>query len=155
MVYGMDVEWKPTFRKGEYSSPAVLQLATQQVCLIVQLVFLDHFPESLKDILRDPRVELAGVGIDNDSQKLKDDYELSCDGLVDLGSLAKNNIQEAGLKTGLKALAKRIFNVDMKKGAQMSNWELDVLNETQIRYAAFDAWMCSELHTAFVQGKIY
>ena len=61
--FGFDIEWKPTKQKGDYSDAATLQLSTEKHCLLVQLLFVDHFPKCLKNLLADPTVVLGGVGI--------------------------------------------------------------------------------------------
>lgn len=61
--FGFDIEWKPTKQKGDYSDAATLQLSTEKHCLLVQLLFVDHFPECLKNLLADSTVVLGGVGI--------------------------------------------------------------------------------------------
>ena len=61
--FGFDIEWKPTTQKGDYSDAATLQLSTEKHCLLVQLLFVNHFPECLKNLLADPIVVLGGVGI--------------------------------------------------------------------------------------------
>ena len=61
--FGFDIEWKPTKQKGDYSDAATLQLSTEKHCLLVQLLFVDHVPKCLKNILADPTVVLGGVGI--------------------------------------------------------------------------------------------
>jgi hypothetical protein len=62
-MFGFDIEWRPTFQKGDYHEASLLQLSVEKRCLLVQLFFMDFFPESLKSLLADPRVILAGVGI--------------------------------------------------------------------------------------------
>jgi hypothetical protein len=62
-MFGFDIEWRPTFQKGDYHEASLLQLSVEKRCLLVQLFFMDFFPESLKSLLADPRVVLAGVGI--------------------------------------------------------------------------------------------
>lgn len=61
--FGVDIEWRPCFQKGDYHDAAILQLSVEKHCLLVQLLFLDYFPESLKTLLADPNVMLGGVGI--------------------------------------------------------------------------------------------
>lgn len=61
--YGLDIEWRPTFQKGDYHYAALLQLSHEGCCLLIQLQFIDKLPESLKTLLADPSIMKGGVGI--------------------------------------------------------------------------------------------
>jgi len=63
MKYGLDIEWRPTFQKGDYHYAALLQLAHEGCCLLIQLQFIDTLPASLKRLLADPSILKGGVGI--------------------------------------------------------------------------------------------
>ena len=60
-------------------------------------------------------------------------------------------------KTGLFHLAKLYFNCNVLKPrqVQMSNWEKDVLNEEQVRYAAYDALMGRHVYDHLVTQGTY
>jgi len=61
--YGLDIEWRPTFQKGDYHYAALLQLSHDGFCLLIQLQFIDTLPSSLKRLLADPTIMKGGVGI--------------------------------------------------------------------------------------------
>lgn len=61
--WGLDIEWRPTFQKGEYHSTAILQLSVAACCLLIQLRFIDMLPDSLRHLLANPNIMLGGVGI--------------------------------------------------------------------------------------------
>lgn len=61
--YGLDIEWRPTFQKGDYHYAALLQLSHDGCCLLIQLQFIDNLPSSLKRLLADPSIMKGGVGI--------------------------------------------------------------------------------------------
>jgi hypothetical protein len=143
-MFGFDIEWRPTFQKGDYHEASLLQLSVEKRCLLVQLFFMDFFPESLKSLLADPQVILAGVGIRADTLKLKEDHGLVCSGEVDLGVLASTILRDLSLKkASMVTLTERFLGVPYKKNkrAQMSNWEIRDLTFQQIQYAAGDAWL--------------
>lgn len=61
--WGLDIEWRPTFQKGDYHYAALLQLSLEDCCLLVQLQIIDTLPVSLKRLLADPNIMMGGVGI--------------------------------------------------------------------------------------------
>jgi ribonuclease D len=42
-----------------------------------------------------------------------------------------------------------VFGERISKRQQLTNWERDVLEESQKRYAAIDAWACVRLYEEF------
>ena len=64
-------------------------------------------------------------------------------GVADLGLMAR----EVGLTTvGLRSLSANLLGFRISKSVQCSNWERDVLEGRQVRYAATDAWLGRELY---------
>jgi ribonuclease D len=62
---------------------------------------------------------------------------------VDIQQLAKlKNIENVGLKK----LTEQLLNKKLSKRQQLSNWELPILSEAQIIYAATDAYACLLLY---------
>jgi hypothetical protein len=61
--YGLDIEWRPTFQRGDYHAAALLQLSLEKVCLLIQLRFIEVLPASLQRLLADPNIMLGGVSI--------------------------------------------------------------------------------------------
>lgn len=144
--FGFDVEWKPTFVKGQPQSPiALLQLAKEDQILLIQLSAMNEFPERLREILEDPHIIKAGVGIMEDAKKLWRDHGVSLLGAVELSHLARSadSSRWAGGKSreliSLTRLLEAYRSRRLNKGkARMSNWELP-LTDQQINYAASDA----------------
>lgn len=62
-VWGLDIEWRPTFQKGDYHFASLLQLSLEDCCLLIQLQFIDVLPESLKNLLANSQIMMGGVGI--------------------------------------------------------------------------------------------
>jgi hypothetical protein len=76
---GIDIEWKPTFVKGQPENPvALIQLANADKILLLHLCHMKRpfrtstcdlalsftgFPKNLQTFLEDPNVAKAGVGI--------------------------------------------------------------------------------------------
>ncbi|KAL6614795.1 hypothetical protein ACP70R_037065 [Stipagrostis hirtigluma subsp. patula] len=75
LIVGLDVEWRPTFSE-EYSPTALLQLCVGRRCLIFQLLHADDIPDELHDFLGDPDFRFVGVGVEDDADRLYNDYDL-------------------------------------------------------------------------------
>ncbi|HIJ90105.1 MAG: 3'-5' exonuclease domain-containing protein 2 [Desulfobulbaceae bacterium] len=141
-ILGFDTETRPAYHKGESYLPSLLQLAGKKEVYLFQLKHLG-LPAPLREILADPKVIKAGVSLAYDLQELHKLAQFKPAGFVDLGNLAK----KAGIKNhGLRGLAAVLLGVRIPKGAQTSNWARDVLAQTQIQYAATDAWVGRELY---------
>ncbi|KVI00367.1 Ribonuclease H-like domain-containing protein [Cynara cardunculus var. scolymus] len=55
-VFGFDIEWRPTFKKGvKQGKAAVLQICAGAARCHVMHIIHSGFPENLKSLLRDPR----------------------------------------------------------------------------------------------------
>ncbi|KAG9127976.1 hypothetical protein FRC07_006570 [Ceratobasidium sp. 392] len=144
--FGFDVESKPTFVKGQAESPvAVLQLAKEDQIYLIQLSAMRDFPERLREVLEDPEIVKAGVGIAGDAKKLWRDYGVSLLGAVELSHLARS-ADTSRWGTGkshelisLTRLMEAYQSRRLSKGkVRMSNWELP-LTVQQLNYAASDA----------------
>jgi hypothetical protein len=154
--YGLDIEWRPTFQKGDYHYAALLQLSHEGCCLLIQLQFIDKLPESLKTLLADPSIMKGGVGIMADTNKLKNDCDLICAGQVELTTLAVTTLKNSAFKkAGIATLTDKILGAAYKKNkrATMSNWEIRDLTHAQIQYAAADAWLSYSILMALLNYK--
>lgn len=141
-VLGFDTETRPTFRKGKLNAPALIQIATARTVYLTQLGWLP-FGALQAEILSDPQVIKAGVGIGDDMKALARVWEFEPGGIVDLAHVAKNgNLPSQGLRT----LAASLFGWRISKGSQCSNWSVRQLSPRQIAYAATDAWIGREIY---------
>ena len=133
---GLDIEWKPMFTKGKPQNRAsLLQLASDDEVLLVQLFSVELVTDGLKAVLEDENVRKVGVGIAGDATKMRKDWGIVINGLVTIGqgkSLAKVALADTGIR------------LTKDKAVQLSNWENRTLSRQQIIYAALDAWVASE-----------
>lgn len=155
-IVGFDLEWRPNFRKGSDNKTALLQLCTDNGCLIIQMLFLDFIPEALVRFLKDPGVKLVGVGIGCDVAKLRNDHGLECGGQHELGVLAVERLEMRELKqVGLKGLAMEVLGLSLSKPKSIStsNWACRTLGESQIRYACIDAYVSFAIGKKLLEPK--
>ncbi|MEN8258851.1 MAG: 3'-5' exonuclease [Thermodesulfobacteriota bacterium] len=143
-LLGFDTETRPAYRKGESYLPSLLQLANDKEVFIFQFKHLG-LAQPLRDLLANPAIIKAGVGLNFDIRELKKLSPFEAGGFVDLGDLAK----KANIKNhGLRGLAAVLLGFRISKGAQTSNWAKDELSKQQVQYAATDAWVGRKLYLA-------
>ncbi|CAN6204400.1 unnamed protein product, partial [Urochloa humidicola] len=90
LIVGLDCEWKPDDHSWSTSKVAILQLCTGTRCLILQLLYVDRVPASVKSLLADPGVRFVGVGVGEDAAKLAAHYGLACAAAVDVEGLCND-----------------------------------------------------------------
>ncbi|KAF8587296.1 ribonuclease H-like protein [Ramaria rubella] len=135
---GFDIEYRPNFLKGQPSNKtALVQLAAESVTLLAQVSAMSgkSFPDTIRNIIQDPTIIKAGVGIQGDADKLWRDFGIKPASCLELGYLARAVDQQWASSKGLISLARLVKAYEgrvMKKPKhiQMSNWE-SVLTQDQ------------------------
>jgi ribonuclease D len=141
-LLGFDTETRPTFRAGEYYQPSLLQLATGTDVFLFQLK-LTGLVSGLREILSSPDIIKTGVSIRSDISELRKLTNFEPAGFVELATCAK----QAHIKNlGLRGLAALLMGFRVSKREQTSNWARSDLTESQLRYAATDAWLGREIY---------
>lgn len=142
-LLGIDTETRPAFRRGEQHAVALLQVANDDLCFLFRLNAIGFLP-CLADLLSDPQVLKVGLSLQDDFHMLRQRQpSFTPGGCIDLQQYAK----EMGIEDmSLQKLYANVFHHRISKGAQLSNWEADVLSESQRVYAATDAVSCIQLY---------
>uniref|UniRef100_A0A7S2YNL0 3'-5' exonuclease domain-containing protein n=1 Tax=Entomoneis paludosa TaxID=265537 RepID=A0A7S2YNL0_9STRA len=115
-------------------------------------------------LLADPQILKVGVGIDMDmidlyrwwkeqkqSTKTKSSdnevHELEIYGRLDISGIYSGESNSGGRTQSLKNLAAAVLEVDLPKSKKlaMSNWAATPLSESQVVYAARDAWAAAAI----------
>jgi Ribonuclease D len=144
-VVGLDTETKPTFRKGQFHLPCLVQIATASVVYLFQLKRME-FSDALVEVLENSTLIKAGIGLAGDFKNLKKVFPFEPQNIIDLSLVA----QQQGIKqSGLRSLAGQLLGFRITKGSSTSNWSTSRLTLKQISYAATDAWVCRELFLRF------
>jgi ribonuclease D len=146
-VVGLDTETKPTFRKGQFNLPCLVQIATASVAYLFQLKRME-FSDALTEVLENPAIIKAGIGLADDFLNLKKVFPFKPQNIIDLSLVAK---QQGIKQSGLRSLAGQLLGFRITKGSSTSNWASHRLTLKQIVYAATDAWVCRELFLRFQQ----
>ena len=139
-AWGFDTESKPTFKVGEQSDgPHVLQLSTAERAWVFQL----HEPECraiAADLLAQGGIVKAGFGLGDDRKRIVHKLGIEPQGILELNTI----FRERGYRKdmGVKGAVAVLFNerfIKSKKAAT-SNWANARLSESQLVYAANDAY---------------
>ena len=139
-AWGFDTESKPTFRVGEVSDgPHVLQLATGDHAWVFQL----HDPECraiAADLLARPGIAKAGFGLGDDRKRIIQKLGIEPADILELNTVfrAQGYRKEMGVKGAVAVLFNQRFQKSKK--AATSNWANPHLSESQLVYAANDAY---------------
>ena len=143
---GWDTETRPSFAKGEWHPPALLQAAGARAVHLFRLQRLDCAP-AVRELFGAGQSVKAGISVKDDLRALEGTMPgLEARAVVDLGQVARR----AGLEqTGLRNLAAIFLGVRLPKGTKTTNWAASRLSPMQVSYAATDAWACRQLYLRF------
>ena len=145
-IIGIDTETKPSFKKGQMNTVALLQIATDKKAYIVRLKKV-KMSQRLADIFANEAIKKIGIAIFDDLKDLKKIIPFTDKSVVDLNLLAP----KLGFESiGAKKLSALVLGIRISKRQQVSNWELEKLSQAQIDYAATDAWICREIYLKLV-----
>lgn len=139
---GFDTETRPTFKKGQYYPPALIQLATEDCVYLFRISKIDTLDPVLP-ILESEDILKTGVAIRDDVKELRAMQDFEPSGFVEIANITVKLGYE---NRGLRALAGLLLGGRISKAAQVSNWARDELDQKQIRYAATDAWISREIY---------
>ena len=142
-ILGIDTETRPTFRRGETHKVSLLQIADEHICFLFRLNEIG-FPQPLVNLLADKEVLKVGLSLHDDFMMLrKRNEQFTPKNYIDLQDFVK----EMGIEDmSLQKLYANVFRKRISKSARLSNWEADVLSESQKQYAATDAITCIQLY---------
>jgi ribonuclease D len=147
-AWGFDTESKPTFRVGEVSTgPHVLQLATIDHAWVFQLHDADCRAVAAQ-LLGLPGIAKAGFGLGDDKKRIRSKLGIEPEAIVEINTLFRQlgYRKELGVKSAVAVMFNQRF-IKSKK-ASTSNWALPSLNESQLIYAANDAYAAIRVYAA-------
>ncbi|MEP6790031.1 MAG: 3'-5' exonuclease [Ramlibacter sp.] len=139
-VWGFDTESKPTFFKDQVSEgPHVLQLSTLHKAYVFQLHDLECRAVAAQ-LLALPGVLKAGFGLGDDKKRIVSKLGVEPMGVLELNTVFRDRgyRKDMGVKGAVALLFNRRFIKSRK--ATTSNWANPRLSESQLIYAANDAY---------------
>ncbi|KAG6428367.1 hypothetical protein SASPL_112618 [Salvia splendens] len=140
---GLDLEWRPSFRRGvSPGKVAVMQICGDNSCCHVLHLIHSGIPKNLQSLLEDDTSLKVGAGIANDARKLWKDYDVSINTFQDLSDRANQKLGDRK-KWGLSSLTEMLLCKKLPKPniLRLGNWEVNVLSNEQLKYAAVDAYV--------------
>lgn len=147
-AWGFDTESKPTFKVGEQSDgPHVLQLSTAERAWVFQL----HDPECravAAALLAQPGIVKAGFGLGDDRKRIVHKLGIEPQGILELNTIFHQRGYRKDM--GVKGAVAVLFNARFikSKKAATSNWANARLSESQLVYAANDAYAALRVFAA-------
>ncbi len=146
---GFDTETKPIFVKGRSNSVALIQIALENKVYLIRLKKTGLANEICSFFESD--VRKIGIALHDDIKALRQVKLFEPNGFINLNAITA----ELGIKNqGIRKLAGIILGGRVSKSQQLSNWENEQLTESQISYAATDAWVCWKMYDE-LQNKGY
>lgn len=141
-VLGFDTETKPSFRRGQTNPVSLLQFATKDHVYLYQLQKLKDL-SPLAGLLSNASIAKAGVALHDDVRLLNELHSFEPLGFVEISRITR----EWGIEnTGLRSLVALFLGHRISKSMQVSNWAKPTLTQSQIIYAATDAWVARCLY---------
>jgi len=147
-VLGFDTESKPTFVKTEVSAgPHVVQFSTLQTAYVFQL----HDAaccEIVSALLISDSIIKVGFGLAGDHVQIMRTLGVQPKKVLDLNEIFRKQgyPKELGVRGAVAVVFNRRFMKSRK--ATTSNWSNRQLTESQIIYAANDAWAAIKVYDA-------
>ena len=146
---GFDTETRPSFKKGDYYPPALIQLATEHCVYLFRISETGTF-DPLLPILESPNILKTGVAIKDDVKELRAMEDFAPSGFIEVADITVKLGYE---NRGLRALAGLLLQGRISKAAQVTNWARPKLDNKQVRYAATDAWISREIYRQAVAER--
>lgn len=147
-MVGFDTETRPSFKKGKHYKISLMQISTEDTCFLFRLNHIG-IPEALKQFLKEENVLKIGLSLRDDFNAIHNRTEVEPKGFLDLQQFVGQFGIEAASLQKIYAI---LFNKKISKGQRLSNWEAEILSESQKKYAALDAWACLKIYNLLNQA---
>ena len=148
-ILGFDTETRPTFRRGDSFKCSLLQVAAPDCCFLFRLNRIGLCPAVVR-LLEDKTVMKVGLAWNNDLLSLHKLGPFNTGPFIDI----QNMVKEIGIEDqSLVKIYANLFGQRISKADRLSNWERDVLKDSQKIYAAIDAWACIRIYEELTRLK--
>lgn len=148
LVVGLDTERRHSFN-DQQNPVAILQLCVGRRCLIFQIFHSVSIPDKLREFLAQEEYSFVGVGIQNNLERLNEDYNIVVGGrIMDLRRLVAETYNDYRWNNvGLTDLATVVLGKSVQKPVQvaMSRWDIEWLNQDQVMHACLDAFISFQI----------
>ena len=141
-IIGIDTETRPSFRKGVKYYVSLLQVSSRDICFLFRIKHTGMC-ESIIRLLEDTTIPKIGLSLHDDIRQLHEVAKFQPGYFIEL----QDKVKDFGVEDlSLQKLFANFFGERISKGQRLTNWEADILSESQKRYAATDAWACILLY---------
>ena len=129
---------------------SLMQLSSDDTCYLIRLNKFEKMPVSLESFLKNESVTKIGLSLRDDFHGLHSLTKVSPGNFIDL----QQYVVQFGIEDmSLQKIYAILFGKKISKRERLSNWEADVLTESQQRYAALDAWSCLRIYQFLERSK--
>ena len=147
-IVGVDTETRPSFKRGMTHKVALLQISTLDTCFLFRLNHIG-MPSSLQEFLMSDVLKI-GLSLKDDFMVLRRRKELHAEegNWIEL----QDYVGRFGIEDrSLQKIYANLFGRKISKSQRLSNWEAETLTESQMRYAATDAWACVQIYNCLYE----
>ncbi len=141
-LVGFDTETRPAYKRGVTRGVSLMQIATEEECFLIRLN-LTGFPACLVDFLSDPNILKIGLSLRDDFLSINRRTRIEPKGFIDLQQIVP---RYGFADISLQKVYALLFRKKISKSQRLSNWEADILSDSQKKYAALDAWACLKIY---------
>ena len=147
-IVGVDTETRPSFKRGMSHKVALLQIATLDTCFLFRLNRIG-MPVFLQDFLMGDTLKI-GLSLKDDFMMLRRRKDVHAEegNWIEL----QDYVGRFGIEDrSLQKIFANLFGQKISKSQRLSNWEAESLSDSQINYAATDAWACVEIYNCLAE----
>ena len=147
-IVGVDTETRPSFKRGMSHKVALLQIATSDTCFLFRLNRIG-MPTFLQDFLMGDTLKI-GLSLKDDFLMLRRRKDVHAEegNWIEL----QDYVGRFGIEDrSLQKIFANLFGQKISKSQRLSNWEVETLTESQMNYAATDAWACVEIYNCLAE----
>ncbi len=146
---GIDSETRPSFIKGQSHKVALLQISSEDHCFLFRLN-LTGLTLPIITLLESPSVTKVGLSLRDDFMMLHKRAPFEQHSCIEL----QEYVRAFGIQDkSLQKIYGILFGEKISKSQRLSNWEADVLSESQKQYAATDAYACLNIYNRLQELK--
>ena len=149
-ILGFDTETRPCFYPDQPRyGVALLQLSGPEKAFLFRIKNMGMH-RRLCNLLSNEKIIKVGAAVRDDIRGLQKYQDFTPRSFVDLQSM----VGDYGIKDrSVKKMTAIILGFRISKTQQLSNWEAGELTESQIKYAATDAWVCREMYIRLLKSE--
>ena len=147
-IVGVDTETRPSFKRGTTHKVALLQISTDDTCFLFRLNRIG-MPASLQEFLMSDVLKI-GLSLKDDFMMLRSRKDVHAEdgNWIEL----QDYVGRFGIEDrSLQKIYANLFGQKISKSQRLSNWEAESLSESQISYAATDAWACVRIYNCLAE----